>query len=67
MALTDHEKLSLATRLAKEHSTANLIFWTAEDWGQMYGVHCTRIDSENVSIAVRAVGRGLLDPQTTTN
>jgi hypothetical protein len=64
---TDQTLLSFATRFAKIHRAGSLIFWTADDWGQMYGVHCRRIDPENVSIAVRTVGRGCLDPQTTKN
>ena len=65
--LADRQKLNLATRLAKEHRAANIIFWTAEDWGAMHGVSCRRLDNENVQIAVRTVGRGFLDPETTKN
>lgn len=58
---TDRGRLSLATRLAKTHGVGDLVFWTADDWRAMHGVHCTRTGPESVIVRVRLIGQASLD------
>lgn len=60
--------LNYAVRLVKEHSSADVVYWTAEDgWTEMYHAHAERVSEESIRVMARHVGQGFMPGRSQTN